>query len=1439
MFDTMTASLGNFKALTKGPGGSAGGITSKQGLVDFNNKLTDYVGNLLQEQNKAFANVQFQSLGGQSLAQMFPGKGGKGLGRQANFLTNSLLAPAGFFSADTAEGRQAAVKQAMENVGPALQKVGLSGKELEQATKQLRTVLEAVSQAYNPVVRSAAQLNKAQFEAARARARTAVQEGRFADADREISNLTPYVTTRVARSRRRKFTSEADVTATSEADLSPQARTNLKQNADVIQGDIARARNRLDGDSLFTRLGKFAGRALSIFGGLQFAIGGTAAALGGLVEQANALDRAAATVNALSGSFEGFTQVLTLGVTQQQKFGGTLEQTLQGFNSLIPISKRYGADLLQLDNIARRLAVIDPIQGFQGASIALKEFFSGDITSLSRRFEIDRKTLNSIKDAGDKLEQLQKLDEVLAELGISNAVLESRTQTTAATYDRFGAVLSNTTTFIGKAIQRGYKPLVQNLTEVIDYTEELSVGLANEQLYINLATNIERVTRQLIKLGEAANNVVVENPLERFTGEFVDLNKITSKNRKTMEELVDEANELVRQLNEVRAGQGLPTIQLFSDDDYELIKELVELSNKTGISVINLVENRGRGGAGFASVGQTVNRARANVDIGDRLGALLGLGYQTEDTARYYDALKLVGNPSSMDGSRLTALLPEQILMRLFSNLTGSSLLGGETLFGSVGFDPSQYFRRDVLAARELSSQRGLMPGMDTDALRVNFLQAGLPFVEALRAQTQALKLLTPRYREQVALLEEQTGINYVGTMLQYQVALQQGNLTQDQVNKILVDIIALNKKLMDATKNRIQYESDYVTQNLATVSSFGGQALNEKLVQQVNQITQKNAETTQRILAQAYTSMGGGASGEGMSDELRKLVQAAEQYFGLTREQLYYQGQLEKRQALITLEANKSVSAFAALRGQLSGMQVPLQEAVRLAVEFNDSIQGMASNMVGRLSLDEQMRYYTDQFNDPRAMINQGAITGNIEARLGILYQQADKATKAIEELPDLVAEAEEAKMDLLKDHQDGIADLVKDHEEKKRDLLEDYEKDKLKLLKDYEEKKLKLLIASEVSKRESKAGFYGNLLLGGMNLTPEQELQASTEYEAFFEEASQLRNQGEFQKADAVLAAGTESIQNRLKMQSDIANEEESIKDSQEELIDLRKKLGKTADKEDREEIERRIALVQQDILDSQERIDRIKAVYTKTKLADDERVLQARNSEEQITEDYEDALDDRATAYKEALDNELTQFNKSLADKEEAYNKSLAKIEENLEKSLKKQAKKTEENAAEEILSYNDIVQWKLAGYATLEAARVAAEGGSQEQIQNVLTNRLRPIKEYFKMRGTPAAQILLEGIEEMEQPRPSFEQARNPAVTATLSGGMSPFAEELIKAGVLPQGTTEPGITPFQASVLDNTAKISSNTTAVDLNTRAVDTLARAIQTTGLFRSPFGP
>lgn len=41
------------------------------------------------------------------------------------------------------------------------------------------------------------------------------------------------------------------------------------------------------------------------------------------------------------------------------------------------LSKRTGIEIDKLTNLARAMAVIDPAQGFKGAGIALKEFFSG------------------------------------------------------------------------------------------------------------------------------------------------------------------------------------------------------------------------------------------------------------------------------------------------------------------------------------------------------------------------------------------------------------------------------------------------------------------------------------------------------------------------------------------------------------------------------------------------------------------------------------------------------------------------------------------------------------------------------------------------------------------------------------------------------------------------------------------------------------------------------------------------------------------------------------------------------------------------------------------------------------------------------------------------------------------------------------------------------
>ena len=103
---------------------------------------------------------------------------------------------------------------------------------------------------------------------------------------------------------------------------------------------------------------------------------------------------------------------------------------------------------------------------------------SGDITSLSRRFEIDRKTLNSIKEAGTKAEQLKELDKVLSSMGISQAVLSARTATAAASFDKASSSWDNYQTLLGQGLQESLRPLADMVTSDLEFSGgELSANL--------------------------------------------------------------------------------------------------------------------------------------------------------------------------------------------------------------------------------------------------------------------------------------------------------------------------------------------------------------------------------------------------------------------------------------------------------------------------------------------------------------------------------------------------------------------------------------------------------------------------------------------------------------------------------------------------------------------------------------------------------------------------------------------------------------------------------------------------------------------------------------------------------------------------------------------------------------------------------------------------
>lgn len=206
------------------------------------------------------------------------------------------------------------------------------------------------------------------------------------------------------------------------------------------------------------------------------------------IESGNQLEKTEATFRALSGSQENYERNLGIARSQQEKFGGSLQDNIEGLSGFANLSQRTGIQLESLANIARRLAIIDPAQGFKGASIALKEFFSGDTTSLARRFEINKSDLNSIKQLGSDAEKLQALDGVLEKLGISQELLTAQTETTAVAYDKLKGSAADAGAVIGQILAKSMQGVAELATQYFNIVANGLPVLTNQSAQVAMVS---------------------------------------------------------------------------------------------------------------------------------------------------------------------------------------------------------------------------------------------------------------------------------------------------------------------------------------------------------------------------------------------------------------------------------------------------------------------------------------------------------------------------------------------------------------------------------------------------------------------------------------------------------------------------------------------------------------------------------------------------------------------------------------------------------------------------------------------------------------------------------------------------------------------------------------------------------------------------------------
>lgn len=371
-------------------------------------------------------------------------------------------------------------------------------------------------------------------------------------------------------------------------------------------------------------------------------------------------------------------------------------ETIAAGRTLITVSDGTTESLLHLVQVSERLAAIDPAQGLQGASVALREAMSGDFQSVAERFELSRASLQRWRDQG--LSNLQAVEAELDRLGVTAEVVERLGRT-------FEGRRATITSFFDEIRQRLGAGVFQQLSDAFGHMVAL------------IAQYGDRLRQVATDLGATFGAL-----LERLAGTVVP--------------------QLVRLLDALSPGLG----GALSEELTRAVAPAEELARATGAAAAAGADlTRQLADVGVAAGGLQLEADRVRRSYDDQLEPLqrqLRLLQQSADLQRVQSAL--ASNRASVEQLRLG--LETQALRRAAGGATDPAAAGLTTRQRAIALA----LQERELRQEELRLTEQQRPAVQTLQQQIEAIQ------EAQRQSLEPLERQLASYREQAAVLQLQ-----------------------------------------------------------------------------------------------------------------------------------------------------------------------------------------------------------------------------------------------------------------------------------------------------------------------------------------------------------------------------------------------------------------------------------------------------------------------------------------------------------------------------------------------------------------------------------------------------------------------------------------------------------------------------------------------------------
>lgn len=271
--------------------------------------------------------------------------------------------------------------------------------------------------------------------------------------------------------------------------FSAPMRRAMKQTEQFnrLNNQVTKSFQRMDkiANASLLGIGRNARSAIGSMNGLVVAVGGAAAAwkLFDATIKASALrELSEVQINALfrdNGKAAQYMNMLERMAIKSPVFDE--QEMFANSKGFVGMTKNIN-QLEKIWQLNEKLVAMDPLQGTQGASYALKELLGGDSLSMVERFELDKKVLNPIAKMTKLDDKLAAIEKYFNKMGFDQEFINKTAKTSIGIWTQIGEKVKKAFRLMGEDGLNKIRPQLERLNRWMD-------GPAMDK-FINIGGNI-------------------------------------------------------------------------------------------------------------------------------------------------------------------------------------------------------------------------------------------------------------------------------------------------------------------------------------------------------------------------------------------------------------------------------------------------------------------------------------------------------------------------------------------------------------------------------------------------------------------------------------------------------------------------------------------------------------------------------------------------------------------------------------------------------------------------------------------------------------------------------------------------------------------------------------------------------------------------------------